>query len=430
MLILAYNTLLTVGVLFLIPLILPLAWTNKKRRRTFRQRLGLCRYPWQADGPDAATQHIWVHALSVGEVISVFPLVKQLSLDHPEAKLFLTASTLTGFQTAGRLFADQPVHLAYFPYDSIWAVRKISAKIKPTRVIIVETDIWPTFLWEMQRNKVPVYLINLRVSDRTWQNYRRFKWLAKPLFAVFERVCVQTPKEMARLIELAVPEDRICITGNLKFDGMAFQEITKPAAVIRDDLNIPEGHRIIVAGSTHEGEEAILCEAFKPILSKDAGITLMVVPRDPGRSSSIQSLCRQHGLAVRLFSRLAAAKGRPCPQVVVVDGIGLLRDLYRLAYFAFIGGSLTPFGGHNPLEPAFWGKPILFGKDMSDFALIAEYLMTGGGALQVNDVAHLQATATHLLENPDRVERMGERALMVVNAHRGAVNRTLSHLAF
>jgi 3-deoxy-D-manno-octulosonic-acid transferase len=361
--------------------------------------------------------------------MSVLPLVKQLRLDHPDATLFFTASTLTGYQTASRHFADQPVHLGYFPYDWFWAVRKVSAMIKPSHVIITESDIWPTFLWEMQRRRVPVYLINLRVSDRTWHHYRRFKWLAKSLYAAFERVCVQTPKELERLSELGVPEDRICITGNLKFDGMSFPTTTKPVHVNLDGLDIPAGHRIIVAGSTHDGEEAILCDALGPILLKDSQITLMIVPRDPGRSPAIQSICRQYGLEVRLLSRPAAVQGRPSPQVVVVDAIGLLKDLYRLAYLAFIGGSLAPFGGHNPLEPAFWGKPILFGKDMRDFALIADYLLRGGGALQVNDAAHLQSTVMDLLENPDRVQRMGERSLQVVNAHRGAVRRTLSHLA-
>ncbi len=429
LLILVYNTLLTMGGVFLAPLLLSLAWTTRKRRQTFRQRLGVCRYPWQSDGRDAGAAHIWVHALSVGEVISVWPLVRQLRLDHPDATLFFTASTLTGFQTASRLFADQPVRLGYFPYDYIWAVRRVSAKIKPTHVIITESDIWPTFLWEMQRKRVPVYLINLRVSDRTWRRYRRFKWLAKSLYAAFEKVCVQTPKELECLVELGVPEDRICVTGNLKFDGITLPATTRPAQVNLDELKLPAGHRIIVAGSTHDGEEAILCEAFGPILTKDSQITLMIVPRDPGRSPAVQSICRQYGLEVRLLSRLAALQGRPFPQVVVVDAMGLLKDLYRLAYFACIGGSFAPFGGHNPLEPAFWGKAILFGKDMSDFALIADYLLRGGGALQVNDAAHLQSTAMDLLEDPDRVQRMGERSLQVVNAHRGAVHRTLSHLA-
>jgi 3-deoxy-D-manno-octulosonic-acid transferase len=429
LLMLIYNTFLTLGGLFLAPLLLPLAWTAPKRRQTFRQRLGMCRYPWQSEGRDAAAAHIWIHALSVGEVMSVLPLVKQLLMDHPDATFFFTASTLTGFQTVSRLLADQPVHLGYFPYDWFWAVRKVSDKIKPTHVIITESDIWPTFLWEMQRKRVPVYLINLRVSDRTWHRYRRFKWLAGSLYAAFERVCVQTPRELERLVELGVPEERIGVTGNLKFDGMALPATTKPARAILDGLDIPAGHRIIVAGSTHDGEEALLCEALGPILSKDSQITLMIVPRDPGRSPAIQSICRQYGLEVRLLSRPAAAQGRPFPQVVVVDAIGLLKDLYRLAYFAVIGGSFAPFGGHNPLEPAFWGKPVLFGKDMSDFALIADYLLRGGGALQVSDAAHLQSTVMDLLEDPDRVQRMGERSLQVVNAHRGAVHRTLSHLA-
>ncbi|MEJ2156809.1 MAG: glycosyltransferase N-terminal domain-containing protein [Desulfobacteraceae bacterium] len=339
-----------------------------------------------------------------------------------------TASTLTGFQTARQHFGKQRVHIGYFPYDCILAVRMAFAKIRPTRVIITETDIWPTFLWEMQRRRVPVDMVNLRISDRTWKNYRRFRWLAGSLYAHFERVCVQTATEKRRLIKLGVSEDRIRITGSLKFDAAAASGSAKQLPMPFDDLCLPRGHRVIVAGSTHEGEEEMLCEALKPILFKDPGITLMVVPRDPERSAAIQSVCRQHGLKVQRFSRMAAMQGKIYPQVVVVDAIGLLKDLYRMAYFAIIGGSLAPYGGHNPLEPAFWGKPILFGKDMQDFALIAEYLLTGGAALQVNDVDALQAVVVHLLKQPDTVQRMGQRALKVVNDHRGAVHRTLSHL--
>lgn len=426
--IMIYNTLLITGGLFLAPLLLPLVWTTEKRRRTFCQRMGWCRYPWETEKQSTESQRIWVHALSVGEAMSAFTLVKQLGELHPGAKIFFTASTLTGFQTARQHFGKQRVHIGYFPYDCILAVRMAFAKIRPTRVIITETDIWPTFLWEMQRRRVPVDMVNLRISDRTWKNYRRFRWLAGSLYAHFERVCVQTATEKRRLIKLGVSEDRIRITGSLKFDAAAASGSAKQLPMPFDDLCLPRGHRVIVAGSTHEGEEEMLCEALKPILFKDPGITLMVVPRDPERSAAIQSVCRQHGLKVQRFSRMAAMQGKIYPQVVVVDAIGLLKDLYRMAYFAIIGGSLAPYGGHNPLEPAFWGKPILFGKDMQDFALIAEYLLTGGAALQVNDVDALQAVVVHLLKQPDTVQRMGQRALKVVNDHRGAVHRTLSHL--
>jgi len=355
-------------------------------------------------------------------------LVHKLQDRNPDAELYFTASTLTGYQTAARLFANSSIHLGYFPYDCIWAVRNVCSKIRPSQVIITETDIWPTFLWEMRRQGVPVSLVNLRLSDRTWNTYRRLRWLVKSIYACFEQVCVQTPSEKDRLLALNLPSHRIHITGNLKFDGLDWKGATPSGRSLFDELKVPKGHRIIVAGSTHEGEESALFEAMKPILSNDKQISLIVAPRDPGRSRTILSLCKQFQIDSCLLSRLSTSESDPFPQAVIVDTIGLLKDLYRLADLAFVGGSMVCLGGHNPLEPAFWGKPVLFGQDMSDFALIADYLLTSGGAMQVKDVDQLQAALRQLLDNPNQAKRMGHRALTVVNAHRGAVDRTLSHL--
>lgn len=427
-LILLYNTFITIGLVLFWPLLLALVAASEKRRQTFGFRMGWSGGAWGTAARNRKAQRIWVHALSVGEVLAAQPMTTALITGRLDAEIFFTASTLTGYQTACRLFSGQSIHVGYFPYDWIWSVRQAISKIDPTHVIVTETDIWPTFLWELRRRRVPVFLVNLRISDRTWKNYAKFKWIAKKVYAFFHGVCVQTEKEMFRLVELGVPSRCICITGNLKFDSMGISTDAKSVLRLRNRLNISEKRRLIVAGSTHEGEEAILCEALRPILSQDRNLTLVVAPRDPRRSRPVVSLYRQNGLRTGLLSHLEGRKADDLPQVVVIDAIGVLKALYGLAYLTFIGGSMRPFGGHNPLEPAFWGKPVLFGSDMRDFALIAQYLTKAGGAVCVTDVQHLRSVVEFLLKNPVEARKMGEKALGVLLAHQGAVDRTLSFL--
>lgn len=428
LLILAYNTLIAAGLFFGSPLLLALVVGTAKRRQTFFQRMGWRRYPWQKGVRRSQTRRIWVHALSVGEVLAAQPLMTRLMASDGDAELFFTTSTLTGYQTAARLFKASSVHLGYFPYDWIGAVRRVTAKIDPTHVIVTETDIWPTFLWEMNRRGIPVFLVNLRISDHTWHHYMKFKWAARKIYEAFDRVCVQTQTEMDRLTELDVAPERIRMTGNLKFDGFTLPIDAKSVLAWYHRLNLPKDHRIIVAGSTHEGEEAILCEVLKSLRLKNHDVSLIVAPRDPGRSPSLRILFRQNGLQCEFLSDIKKEKVGHWPQVMIVDAIGELKAIYRIAFAAFVGGSLVPFGGHNPLEPAFWGKPVLFGEDMRDFAVIADDMTAGGGAVQVKNAAHLESELIHLLKNPTVAADMGDQALNIMEFHQGAVDRTLSFL--
>lgn len=428
LLILLYNAIMVAALCLSAPLFPLLVLRTEKRRLTFFQRMGWSRYQWQSTADSRKTRRIWVHALSLGEVLAAHPLVDRLRDLNPDVQLFFTASTLTGYQTARRLFEGQDINLAYFPYDCIWAVRKVVSTIDPTEVIITETDIWPNFMWEMKRRKVPVHLANLRFSDRTWKNYKRFKWVAKKVYAAFHRLCVQTEDEKHRLTQLDVPVERICVTGSLKFDGMKQTTHSNPVKIWSDRLNIPADQRFIVAGSTHEGEEVIICNALKSLLMDKSDLSLILAPRDPLRSKAVQALYRQNGLACYLLSSLENEMDVNFPQVVVVDYIGVLKELYSLAHLSFVGGSLVPFGGHNPLEPAFWGKPVIFGNDMRDFELIAEYLLSGGGALRVEDGDRLELIARQLLDEPEMAADMGKKAENVLLAHQGAVNRTLEFL--
>jgi len=427
---LMYNLLITAGLIFLSPLVLASIMSIGKRRKTFLQRMGWYHRSKLESERHHAIPRLWVHALSVGEVLSAYPLTMRLKRLNPNAEVIFTASTLAGYQTACQLFAEHSIRLTYFPYDWIWAVRKAADLIDPTHIILTETDIWPNFLWEMQRRRVPVFLVNLRISDRTWRNYERFKRIVNKVYAAFDHICVQTRHEKQRLVQLGLASQRISITGNLKFDVPHYPTSLKQTSSWHRRLKISADHKVVVAGSTHEGEEAILCDVLKPYLSaSDPPLrNLIIAPRDTRRSLSIRSQCRQLGLPCQTYSQLQKVEGGACPPVVVIDSIGILKEIYALAYIAFVGGSLVPAGGHNPLEPAFWGKPVIFGYDMRDFALIADYLLDAGGAMRVEDAAQLALAVRHLIENPKRAADMGKKALDVLRAHQGAVDRTLSCL--
>lgn len=425
MLLLFYNTGLALGAFFAWPVLLAIATASPKRRYTVRQRLGWHRYPWQSQSRKSRRVKIWVHALSVGEVTAARALVEMIAKKCPGQKMVLTASTLTGYQTASRLFADLPVDLAYFPYDMIWCVRSVADKIDPKIVILVETDIWPNFMAEMKRRQVPVYLVNMRLSDDTWNIYRRLKWLAGNLFAAFSRICVQTPRDARRLAGLGVGRERLVVTGNIKFDGLDSTDCTGAAARWTQKLKLTSSVPMVVAGSTHEGEELFLLEAFSSINAKGRAVSMILAPRDPRRARQVLDLARDRGVAAERLSGLVNDGLNRKPEVIVVDYLGVLKELYSLAQVAFIGGSLVEEGGHNPLEAAVFGRPIVFGPDMSDFRQIAAWFLQSGGARMVNNQKELTQTLAQLLDDTRLAASMGAKARQVVLMHQGAVARTL-----
>jgi len=426
-----YNGVLLAGFVFLLPFIGYTVATNAKRRHTFRQRMGWCRSPWFGEAARSTGKCIWVHALSVGEVLAAEPLVMRLRQVRPDLRICFTTSTFTGFQTAQRLFGPQRhIGLTYFPYDWIGAVRRIASQINPAMVLLTETDIWPNFLVEMHHRRVPVNLVNLRFSEGSWRNYRRLGRLARILLGGFEKITVQHHTDFNRLIALGIDPNKISVAGNIKFDGVAPEQAADSAVQWKRKLNIAPGKPVLVAGSTHAGEEALLFKVLNLLACGGTAPVLVLAPRDPLRSEEIVSSCRAFGLDVDLLTAMLnrTPEVRPCPQVLVVDTIGVLKVLYGVADVAFVGGSLVPCGGHNPLEPAVWGKPVLFGPDMRDFSLISRLLLEARAAQQVMNADELLQAVTILLAHPQLAAEMGSRGLNVVEAHKGSVDRTLKFL--
>lgn len=407
------------------PWLVPLMNQIPKRRRTFGPRMGWCTYSWEKQPQGRQGARIWIHALSVGEVTAAQPLVARLMAQQDQT-LYLSVSTLGGYQTARRLYAGLPVRLLFFPYDWPWAVKAVAGKIRPNLVVLVETDIWPNFLWEMQGRCIPVCLANVRLSDKTWFWYRRLAPAARTLFSGFGRIAVQTERDRKRFVNLGIDPGRVCVTGNIKFDVPYRPRGDDAAAALAVKLGSSRELKVIVAGSTHEGEETVLIQAFARLKSSRPDVILVIAPRDPRRAVKILKLAASHGLGVHKLSNPALADHLMPGELIVVDCFGVLVGLYDLADLTYVGGSLVAQGGHNPLEPAACGKPVLFGPDMRDFRQIADWLVQGGAAVQVESSEALYEKISALLEDGEAANAMGARARRIYLRHRGAVQRTLA----
>jgi 3-deoxy-D-manno-octulosonic-acid transferase len=426
---LVYNGLLLAGLFILLPLLIYMVACQPKRRRTLRQRMGWCRYAWQRSARSGTTPHIWVHALSVGEIRAAQPLVKRLRELHPQTRLCLSCSTHSGFQIARQAFgAQQGIDLAYFPYDWLWSVRRVTAMINPMMVILTETDIWPNFMMAMQRRRIPVHLVNLRMSDASWRKFNRFRPVARTLFGAFEKICVQNRKDLQRLGQMGISADKVAVTGNIKFDGALPEKACEPSGVWKKRLGIQADRRILVAGSTHAGEEHLLLKVFGTLVDGTPNLLMIIAPRDPQRHPDVIRICKTMSIPCGRLSQPSQGFDAGCPAVLVVDVIGVLNELYCLADIVFVGGSLVPCGGHNPLEPAAWGKPVLFGPDMRDFLLIAGLLLEARAALRVLNARDLQTAIEGLFADPRLARSMGQNARQVIRYHQGAVDKTLNFL--
>ncbi len=419
-----YNAAMGLAVLLLWSIWVPLVWTRKKRRRTFIQRLFMEGLPRSDPDSADARRKLWIHALSVGEVLSAEPLVKALAQKHGARSLIFTASTQTGFEIATRLIAAHVCAVRHFPYDTLFSVNRALDVIKPRQVVIVETDVWPNFLFRLKKRRIPVYLVNARLSDRSFRGYKRAALLMAPLLSVFDRICVQTDSDRHRFRALGVPGERLKTVGNIKFDQAPARMSTVERKQFAEKFNLSADAPVWVAGSTHEGEEDMLSIAYRKVCAAGIHAVLIVAPRDPDRAAAVCQIFNRSGYDAVTLTQM---ERQPAPSnVVVVDRIGMLRNLYALADVAFVGGSLVRAGGHNPLEPASAAKPILFGPHTDDFRWICQILEKAGGAIRVHDADQLAARVVPLIVNPADSLRVGRCAYAVFARHRGAVARTLA----
>jgi 3-deoxy-D-manno-octulosonic-acid transferase len=373
---------------------------------------------------------IWIHAVSVGEALTARAIAGDLKARYPHLRLFVSTTTMTGQQVAKQSFqvADG---VFFFPIDLGLIVRRVLDIVRPQLFVMMETEIWPNLLRECRARGVKTAVINGRISTRSFPRYRLVKPLFRRVLALVDRFCVQGEETAGRLAELGAPADRITITGSLKFDAL---QVTGTAGTARGAervlryLTVADGRAVVVAGSTMPGEHEIVLRAFERIRTLARNPLLILAPRKPEHFAEAASLARQYGFRTVLRSELAIDE-EVRADVVILDTIGELAQVYQAATVVFVGGSLVPVGGHNILEPAVYGKPIVFGPHMQNFAEIAEAFLAGRAAVQVASGREMEDALIELLLDPEARAPLGNRARALVEANRGARERTLAALA-
>jgi 3-deoxy-D-manno-octulosonic-acid transferase len=418
MLLKVYRAAFTLVVLVFV-LVFPLWLSTPKRRATLFKRLGWQPYP-QRPLPQ---KPLWIHALSIGELLSAGGLVRRLRRELDDRPLYLSVSTASAFSMARDRFATSCDGIFYFPYDVGFAVKRCFDAVDPALIVLVETDIWPGFLDDAHRRRIPCVLVNGRLSPESFKSYRRLRLLFETAFNSFVGIYPQSAGEAGRYLAVGVAPARLRHLGNLKFDVAASVPDQQAVAALRKEFFFSPDSRVLIAGSTHRGEEEIVRSCFLRLRDRFPRLQLIIVPRRPERGGEVVRLFQQDGTEAALGSQV----NRPMP-VIVIDRMGYLSGLYALAEIAVVGGSFVPQGGQNPIEPAACGKPVLFGPDMHDFPDIAAWLLNAGGAIQAAGESELHDACQRLLSNPEEAKGMGERARGVVTAHQGATERVVQDL--
>lgn len=428
-----YSLLYTLSLLVYLPLFAYRLIFEKKHRIDWLQRLGL--RPPAAEGAPAGPV-VWIHAVSVGEVNVVRPLVKQLGLGPRQ--LWISTTTDTGQALAQRLF-QEVARVFYFPLDWKWACRRYLLALRPAVVLLVETELWPGFIAAAKSLSIPVLVINGRISDTSFRRYGRIRFLLKPLLQQIERFCMQSRLDKERILQLGAPAERVRQVGNLKYDYHLPPSPEKERLVERMERLLKRGQEdpLWVCGSTREGEEEILLSAFRDLRAEFPSLALLIAPRHPHRGEGIARLVRSQGWNCVRRSEFVETEGDgweetrlPArPDVLILDSIGEIAYLYQLAEVVFIGGSLVPTGGHNVIEPAYFGKPILFGPHMENFREISTTFLESYAALQVASAGELAAQVRELLKDPVTRRWLGRNARKVIRDNQGAVKRTIEAVA-
>ena len=410
-----------------LPLVLlRLWWRGRKEpgyRQDWRERLG-----WYG-ARGAAVHSLWVHAVSVGETRAAEPLIDALMLAYPDSRIVLTHMTPTGRATGRALFAKHGERLvqAYLPYDIPFLVRRFIAHFAPRICILMETEVWPNLIAACGE-RVPVALVNARLSERSLRRGRRFGTLMSDAARALALVAAQTEADAERVLSLGAP--KVEVTGSIKFDVLVPDAALATGAWLRAQIG---ARPVLLCASTREGEEALILDACAPLWELPGNALLMIVPRHPQRFDEVAAMVAARGLPLQRRSTLGEAGVASATRVLLGDSMGEMFAYYSACDLAFVGGSLLPLGGQNLIEPCALGKPVLIGPHTFNFALVTEQAIAAGAAICVQDNKELVLEAKKLLVNEQQRSTMGVQALAFANTHRGATARTvglLRHMIF
>jgi 3-deoxy-D-manno-octulosonic-acid transferase len=394
----------------------------KKYIGSLGQRMGYLPVSFNLDGE----QSIWIHAVSVGEVLTVRALISDLKRRYPQLRIFLSTTTMAGQQVARRNVQDVDA-VFYLPFDLAFIVRRTLRLVRPRLFIMMETEIWPNLLRQCKKLGVATAMVNGRISSRSYPRYKLARPFFKTVLADVDRFCMQSEESARRIIDIGADPSRVTVTGSLKFDSLDMPGAPTPGRgrdrVLRY-FRVSPNRPVIIGGSTMRGEEEVLLQAYRRM--RGAANTLLVIaPRNPERFGEVTQLARNQAFMTVKRSDLPI-DAEPRAEVVVLDTIGELAQLYQIATAVFVGGSLVDSGGHNILEPAVFGKPIVFGPYMQNFKEIADAFVTHGAAIQVQSPRALEDTLLVLLTDPVRRAKLGAAARALVESNRGAKDKSLA----
>ncbi len=428
-----YNVLFWVVFLLSAPWYFVRMWRRGNWREGFRERFGL--YGAKVKHAVTNRQVLWIHAVSVGEVNLCAQLIRALEPRLPNLKVVVSTTTTTGM---GELHKRLPSHIlkVYYPLDFRWSVSRALSAVHPDAVVLIESEIWPNFLWRLRARRTPVFLVNARLSERSYRWRRRLGFLFRPLFGSLKGVGAQSDKDAARLLKLGCRPEAVHVMGSLKFDSARLDDrrLVDVPALLRQ-IGVSESAPLLVGGSTHAGEEAVLAEAYMSLQTRHPDLFLVIVPRHFERGKEVGHVLEQRGVKF-VYRREITSATRLAPgsvRCLLVNTTGELKYFYEHATVVFVGKSLTAQGGQNPIEPGALGKAMVFGPNMQNFAAIAESFVSNGGAVQIRGASELAPSIDALLCDPSRREQLGRNAMKVVKSNTGAVDRTatmiIEHIA-
>lgn len=420
-----YNFLFAIFLLISAPFYLLKMWRRGNWKRGFEQRFG--KYSSKIKQSLTNRHVIWIHAVSVGEVNICTQLIRALEPRVPNLKIVVSTTTSTGMGELHRLLPSH-IQKIYYPIDRRAYVERAVRTIHPETVVLVEAEIWPNFLWMISDHKIPLFLVNARLSKRSYRGYRRWGRLFRPLFHSFHGVGCQNEEDAARLRELGCRPERIHVVGNLKFDAAKLEErsLIDVPGVLRQ-LGVREGSPVLIGGSTHAGEEEVLAKIYRNLKSRFPRLFLIVAPRHFERGREAGRALESQGLKFQYRKSMSAQTTFSDGELdcLLLNTTGELKYFYEHATVIFVGKSLTAEGGQNPIEPGALGKPILFGPNMQNFEAVARSFVEGEGAIQVRNAPELEDAIGRVLSDHQLAGQLGDRAVEVVKKNLGAIERTV-----
>ncbi len=423
-----YNILLTLGLVLGAPFYLLKLWRRGNWKQGFRQRFG--RYSSKVKQAITNRHVMWIHAVSVGEVNLVIRLIEEIERRLPNLKIVVSTTTTTGM---GELRRRVPAHVEkiYYPIDRWKWVQRALGTIHPEAIVLVEAEVWPNFLWRAQAMGVPTFLVNARISDKSYRGYQRWGSVFRGLFGGLSRVCCPTETDAARLRKIGCRPDAVHTVGNMKFDAALGGGGKKvDARAMLKELGVPTDAPVLLGGSTHDGEELVLAETWLTLRERFPNLFLVLVPRHHERAREAGRAVRAKGLRVAYRTELGERRSADGPvDCLVVNTTGELKAFYEVATVVFVGKTLTAQGGQNPIEPAALGKAVVFGPNMQNFRGIVPEFLDAKAVCQVKSAGELAGAIAELLADPAKRNALGENARRVVERNQGSIARTVQIIA-